>query len=121
MHEINFWLGMEQALNGIKLKLEAPEIQWTLEILKQAKRYMVTLSFENDTGMKDVVSMVDSVLQLFREFPIEDLLAATNVDQLTTAVRAVFNHMKRIRNGLSSACAGKPSRLIGKTGKLPCR
>ncbi|KAH9824444.1 dynein heavy chain, N-terminal region 1-domain-containing protein [Melampsora americana] len=73
--EINFWLSMEKALQGVEEQLRSEPISWfpyfsysrhspklntllipaalTLDILKTAKRYHTTVSFLADTGLKE--------------------------------------------------------------------
>lgn len=51
--EINFWLSMESALEGIEDQLRSDGVQLTLEILKNAKRFHATVSFITDTGLKE--------------------------------------------------------------------
>lgn len=51
--EINFWLSMESALEGIEGQLRSDGVQLTLEILKNAKRFHATVSFIADTGLKE--------------------------------------------------------------------
>lgn len=51
--EINFWLSMESALEGIEEKLRSDGVQLTLDILKHAKRFHATVSFIADTGLKE--------------------------------------------------------------------
>lgn len=51
--EINFWLSMESALEGIEEQLKSDGVQLTLEILKNAKRFHATVSFITDTGLKE--------------------------------------------------------------------
>lgn len=51
--EINFWISMESALRGIEDQLKSDGVQLTLEVLKNAKRFMATVSFIADTGLKE--------------------------------------------------------------------
>lgn len=51
--EINFWLGMEKALEGIEQQLKSDPVQLSLDILKHAKRFHATVSFIADTGLND--------------------------------------------------------------------
>lgn len=97
MQEIQFWLGMEKALQNAQQQLQTPEIQLTLDILRGAKRFLATLSFESDTGLKPAMDKVSNYLTLMNDFPINDLLIATSVEQLAQAIRVIFNHMKKIR------------------------
>lgn len=56
--EISFWLAMETALGHIEEQLQSPPITYTLDVLKQAKRYHATVSFLADTGIKEAVDRV---------------------------------------------------------------
>ena len=38
MQEVNFWLGMEKALNDVHQQLQRPEVQLTMSLLKGARR-----------------------------------------------------------------------------------
>ncbi|CAK0878753.1 unnamed protein product [Prorocentrum cordatum] len=98
MQEINFWLGMEKVLNDVHTQLQGPPIQLTLNLLKGARRFLATMSFESDTGLKPAMDKVANFLQLLRDFPINELIVSNSIEQLTQAVRTIFQHMRRIRN-----------------------
>lgn len=51
--EINFWLSMESALEKIEEQLRGDGVMLTLDVLKHAKRFLATVSFLADTGLKD--------------------------------------------------------------------
>ena len=93
--EINFWLSMESALEGIDGQLRSDGVQLTLEILKSAKRIGVTLSFQEDTGLKDAVDLVQKYNQLLRDFPLDELLSATSLDRVPEALDLIFTHLNR--------------------------
>lgn len=93
--EINFWLSMESALEGIEDQLRSEGVQLTLEILKSAKRIGVTLSFQEDTGLKDAVELVQKYNQLLRDFPLDDLLSATSLDKVPDSLNLIFTHLNR--------------------------
>ncbi|KAH9904137.1 cytoplasmic dynein heavy chain [Xylariomycetidae sp. FL2044] len=96
--EINFWLSMESALEGIEAQLRSEGVMLTLEILKHAKRFQATVSFTADTGLKEAVEMVQKYNQLMRDFPLDELLSATSLPKIQDAVAQIFNHMnKKIR------------------------
>ena len=42
LQEVNFWLNMQRALQSVRQKIEAPEVQLTLEVLKSGKRFQAT-------------------------------------------------------------------------------
>lgn len=96
--EINFWLGMEKALIDVRNQLQTPEVQVSLELLKGARKFLATVSFESDTGLKPAQEKVQNYLTLLRELPINDLIGATTIDQATQALRVIFRYMQKIKN-----------------------
>lgn len=62
--EINFWLSMERALEGIEEQLRSEPIVLTLDILKHAKRFHATVSFIADTGLKEATDIGPSANRL---------------------------------------------------------
>lgn len=50
LQEISFWLNLEKALQRIQEKRDSQEVTLTLDILKYAKRFHATVSFDSDTG-----------------------------------------------------------------------
>jgi hypothetical protein len=50
--EINFWLSLERALEGIENQLRSEEVNMVMECLRNAKRFHATVSFVADTGLK---------------------------------------------------------------------
>lgn len=50
--EINFWLSLENALEGIEAQLRSDEVNMVLDCLRNAKRFRATVSFMADTGLK---------------------------------------------------------------------
>lgn len=53
--EINFWLSLEHALEGIEVQLRSDEVTMVMEALRNAKRFRATVSFVADTGLKDAM------------------------------------------------------------------
>jgi hypothetical protein len=51
--EINFWLSLERALEGIEAQLRSEEVGMIMDCLRNAKRFHATVSFIADTGLKD--------------------------------------------------------------------
>ena len=70
----------------------------TLEILKHGKRFHATVSFDTDTGLKQAIATVNDYNPLMKDFPINDLLSATEIDRIRLAVQSIFNHLRKIRN-----------------------
>lgn len=98
LQEISFWLNLERALHRIQEKRESPEVALTLNILKHGKRFHATVSFDTDTGLKQTLAMVADYNPLMKDFPINDLLSATELDKIRQAVQSIFNHLRKIRS-----------------------
>ncbi|ETB60571.1 dynein heavy chain-like protein [Plasmodium yoelii 17X] len=96
--EINFWIGYENALLELENRLKSPEVILTLQILKNAKRYFATISFDSDIQLKQSKEYVLNVNILMKDFPIDDLLGAQTVQQTMQAIRNIFNHLKKLKN-----------------------
>ncbi|KAH0545547.1 hypothetical protein FGG08_000378 [Glutinoglossum americanum] len=93
--EINFWLSMETALEGIEIQLRSDGVQLTLEILRHAKRFQATVSFAADTGLKEATEKVQKYNQLMREFPLDELLSATSLEKVKEAISLIFTHLNK--------------------------
>ncbi|PWZ01334.1 cytoplasmic dynein heavy chain 1 [Testicularia cyperi] len=93
--EINFWLSMEKAQESIEQQLRSDPIVLTLDILKHAKRFHATVSFLADTGLKDCAEKVHNYNLLMKDFPINELLSATDLEKCADALTAIFNHLNK--------------------------
>lgn len=93
--EINFWLSMEKAQESIEQQLRSDPIVLTLDILKHAKRFHATVSFLADTGLKDCAEKTHNYNLLMKDFPINELLSATDLDKCADALGAIFNHLNK--------------------------
>ncbi|XP_055310948.1 dynein heavy chain, cytoplasmic isoform X4 [Sitodiplosis mosellana] len=98
MQEISFWLNLERALHRIQEKRESPEVALTLDILKHGKRFHATVSFDTDTGLKQALAMVADYNPLMKDFPINDLLSATELEKIRSAVQSIFTHLRKMRS-----------------------
>ncbi|XP_032633296.1 cytoplasmic dynein 1 heavy chain 1 [Chelonoidis abingdonii] len=98
LQEISFWLNLERALYRIQEKRESPEVLLTLDILKHGKRFHATVSFDTDTGLKQALETVNDYNPLMKDFPLNDLLSATELDKIRQALVAIFTHLRKIRN-----------------------
>ncbi|PWA00630.1 hypothetical protein BB558_003315 [Smittium angustum] len=93
--EINFWLNMERGLERIEEQLASDEVTLTLDILRAAKRFHVTVSFMADTGLKEATELVLKYNVLMKDFPLNDLLAATDMNKICEGVEAIFVHINK--------------------------
>ncbi|XP_037072682.1 LOW QUALITY PROTEIN: dynein heavy chain, cytoplasmic-like [Pollicipes pollicipes] len=98
LQEISFWLNLERALLRIQEKRDSLEVALTLDILRHGKRFHATISFDADTGLKQALATVNDYNPLMKDFPLNELLASTELDRLRTALRNVFHHLRKIRN-----------------------
>ncbi|XP_027203133.2 dynein heavy chain, cytoplasmic isoform X1 [Dermatophagoides pteronyssinus] len=98
MQEISFWLNLERALLRIQEKRESIEVITTLEILKNGKRFHATVSFDADTRLKEALATVADYNPLMKDFPLNDLLAATDLQKIRIALQVLFQHLRKIRN-----------------------
>ncbi|KAF4126868.1 dynein heavy chain 1, cytosolic [Geosmithia morbida] len=93
--EVNFWLSMESALEGVEAQLRSEGVLLTLDILKHAKRFQATVSFTADTGLKEAMEKVQKYNQLMRDFPLDELLSATSLSKVQDAIREIFQHLNK--------------------------
>ena len=98
LQEISFWLNLERALLRDQEKRESVEVALTLDILKHGKRFYATVFFDTDTSLKQALGTVNDYNPLMKDFPINDLLSATELDRIRTSVQGIFNHLRKIRN-----------------------
>jgi pilus assembly protein TadC len=60
--EINFWLSLERALEGIAAQSRSEEVGVVMAALRNAKRFHVIISSIADTGLKDATALGGSSL-----------------------------------------------------------
>jgi dynein heavy chain 1 len=56
------------------------------------------VSFDTDTGLKQALGMVNDYSPLMKDFPIHDLLAATDLSKVRVSIQSIFGHLRKIRN-----------------------
>ncbi|KAJ7070130.1 dynein heavy chain, N-terminal region 1-domain-containing protein [Mycena amicta] len=93
--EINFWLSLERELEGIEAQLRSPEVDMVMDCLRNAKRFRATVSFIADTGLKDAADLVHKYNILMKDFPLDELLAATDLGKVQEATSLIIQHVNR--------------------------
>ncbi|KIM47305.1 hypothetical protein M413DRAFT_440753 [Hebeloma cylindrosporum] len=93
--EINFWLSLERALENIEAQLRSDEVNMVMDCLRNAKRFRATVSFIADTGLKDATDLVHNYNQLMKDFPLNELLSATDLDKVQESLSLIFGHINR--------------------------
>ncbi|GAM24388.1 hypothetical protein SAMD00019534_075630 [Acytostelium subglobosum LB1] len=97
--EINFWLQLEVSLQNIEEQKRSPEFEVTLAVLKQAKRFLATASFDTDNvGLKKTAEKVQSYKTLIKDFPITPLMTGTDVESVSQAILQIYSHLKKSKN-----------------------
>ncbi|KAJ2638163.1 dynein heavy chain [Coemansia sp. RSA 1286] len=93
--EISFWLSMERALERIEDQLQSEAIVLTMDVLKAAKRFHATVSFRTDTGLKEAAERVTRYNVLMKDFPINELLSATDIGRISFSIEQIFAHINK--------------------------
>ena len=58
----------------------------TLEALRLGRRFHATVSFDTDTGLKSALDTVNDYQNLMKDFPLNDLLSATDLNSIKIAL-----------------------------------
>ena len=96
--EIKFWLELDNELKEIESRLDSDPVKVSLEILRRAKRHMVTFAFNKDSGEIGLKAAREKVLAcrpLMASFPLNPLITATEIPQLTAAVSEIFSYLAK--------------------------
>jgi dynein heavy chain 1 len=56
------------------------------------------LFFATILGLKQALATVNDYNPLMKDFPINDLLSATELDRIRSAVQLIFSHLRKIRS-----------------------
>lgn len=85
-------------MHRIQEKRESIEISLTLDILKHGKRFHATVSFDTDTGLQQALATVNDYNTLMKDFPINDLLSATELERIRSSIQQISTHSRKIRS-----------------------
>ena len=86
---------MEKALEVIERQIKSDEVTLTLNVLKAAKRFHATTSFYAGARLKETTEKVHKYNQLMRDFPINELLSATDIGKVKESLYLIFGHLNR--------------------------
>ena len=95
--EISFWLSLECVLKEISKKCKSPEVTLTLDILRYHRRFTATSSFDS-TGLNKAIETAENHCLFMKDFPLDELMSATEFEKITKAIQSIFSHLKKIRN-----------------------
>ena len=108
LQEMNYWVSFERSLNIIEQQFKMPEVELTLEILKFKRKFGLTTTFENDLNIKDIIAKSTKVSDMMKDFPINELLSATTLQDISTAMGLIYISL----NEISKNDAYEPSRFL---------
>ena len=97
-HELAFWTQLSAELTHVQEQLSSPAVETVCSLLREAKRFVATLALENNTGLEQAVTYTTDMLHFLKGYPITDLQAATDWEQVAAAVQAIFDHLPKIRS-----------------------
>lgn len=98
LEEVAFWGQLQTELESIKAQLERPDVELTLAMLREAKRFVATRALENDTGLEQAIGYTNDVAHFIKPYPIAALQSARDFDKITAAVNAIFDHLVKVRS-----------------------
>ncbi|KAJ3439563.1 dynein heavy chain [Anaeramoeba flamelloides] len=98
LKEINFWNLLEIELQKIANQINSEPIQLTLDLLRTKRIRMTGFTFESETGLKKELEQSKNINSLIRNFPINELLSATDLIKIQPAIKLCFNHLRKIKH-----------------------
>lgn len=97
--EVLFWKSMESALESVLEQVAQPQVKRAIEILNAAKRFQVTLAFQNNLGITEKLDETKAYNVLLKDLPISDLIYskenALDLASIEHSITSLFNHLKR--------------------------
>lgn len=97
--EINFWRDIEKKMIDSKDQLDSVPLLLTKLVLKRTIRVSEQLINESETELDKSLEIVQISNSFLKEFPLEDLLAATDlVPTLNRAVTNSLQHFTKLRH-----------------------
>lgn len=97
-HEMAYWTALQQELQHIQEQLQSPGVEGTVGLLREAKRFVATLALENNTGLEQAVTYAADMSHFLKGYPLADLQAAADWEQMAAVVQAIFDHLNKIRS-----------------------
>lgn len=97
--EVLFWKSMESALESVQEQVSQPQVKRAIEILNAAKRFQVTLAFQNNLGITEKLDETKAYNVLLKDLPINELIYskdnAKDLNSIECDITSLFNHLKR--------------------------
>lgn len=100
--EVLFWNSMELALESIKEQVSQPSVRRAIEILNAAKRFQVTLAFQNNIGIVEKLDETKAYNVLLKDLPINEIIYSKDneldLTKMESGIMSLFNHLKKWKN-----------------------
>ncbi len=97
-HEMAYWTALQQELQHVQEQLQSPGVEATVALLREAKRFVATLALENNTGLEQAIAYAADMTHFLKGYPLADLQAAVDFEQMAAVVQAIFDHLTKIRS-----------------------
>lgn len=97
LQEIQFWLSIERNLTNVEEQLKHQMIDTTLELLKRAQKIQLVYHFRLDTELEQKLTTAKNYNKLLRDFPINQLLSANDLESARRAIDLIFIQFRYIR------------------------
>ena len=94
LEELNFWRDYETTLKNVKTQIEGPEVQMTLALVRNARKFFVTKGFEEDTKMDEPIKRVEMYNTLLKDLPIVAMTTATNISDIGNYIHMIFEQIR---------------------------
>ena len=96
--EINFWAQMENSLRSITEWMVRDDVNMILDILMQSTMHRKSvLTLRNESQITQHITKAKNYNRLLKDIPVNDLLEATNLKQMASAVKEIFWILDRVR------------------------
>lgn len=94
LQEMNFWRDYESTVFHVQDQMGTIEVQLTLNLLRHAKKFIITNSFEEDTQLDATISKAKSYNTFLKDLPIVQLTTSKKIPTITNYLKKIFEHLK---------------------------
>jgi len=95
--EIQFWTNLESTLQNLQnVELNRLEVRATIMVLKNAKRFLATISLEN-TNLDSALGHVQDIVSFLKPLPLERIVTSQTFSGLSDSIEMVYVHLPKIR------------------------
>ena len=95
--EVAFWTQLQAELQSVQQQLRDPGVELTVQLLREAKRFVATLALENNTGLEQAVAVTTDMCNFIKQYPVQQLQSARDFDKIAAAMAAIFDYLPKIR------------------------